>query len=98
MVCRRVISANGGEVGREDFNVRNRPTVDDLLHHAVLQLEVVAVDGGNAGVPNHLHDRQQVARSAPALTDVGRAGVAEVEEPCLLAGRLVPEHFRGDGE
>jgi hypothetical protein len=51
----------------------------------------LAVDGGNTDVPHHLHDGEQVPRIAPALGDVGRAGVAEVEQLRLLAGQLVPE-------
>jgi hypothetical protein len=39
-----------------------------------------------------------VARNAPALRDMGRTGVAEIEELRLLAAQLVSEHFRGDGE
>src|SRR5207253_3518598 len=38
----------------------NRPTVNDLLHQtSFIQIEVMAVDAGNAGVSHHLHDGEQ---------------------------------------
>lgn len=40
----------------------------------------MAVDGGNARVPHHLDDGEQVTRIARALRDVRRAGVPDVEE------------------
>lgn len=58
----------------------------------------MAVDGGNARVTHHLDDGEQVTRIAPALRDVRRAGVAEVEELRFLAGQLVPEDIGGDRE
>lgn len=58
----------------------------------------MAVDGGNTRVAHHLDDGEHVTRIAPALRDVRRAGVTEVEELCFLAGQLVPEDIGGDRE
>jgi hypothetical protein len=44
----------------------------------------MTIDGGNAGIPHHLHDGEQVTRIAAALRDVRRARVTEVEELRLV--------------